>query len=143
MYADFGSMGSEAATVATQDHGVPKRTNSSAENVRQIVNLVERGKRKEEIANIIGFTTGPLQVTCSKLGISLRPPRFDTGTGVLRRRQVDRKNAASSAEASPQSALVAKFTNAQDQPLAENARTKEVDMSNGAAGRRKRALRVV
>src|SRR5215813_959608 len=131
MYADFGSMGSEAATVATQDHGVRKRTKFTPENVRQIVNLVERGKRKEEIANIIGVTTGTLQVTCSKLGISLRPPRFDTGTGVLRRRQVDRKNAAASAEASPQSALVAQFTNAQDQPLAENGRTKEGDLSNG------------
>src|SRR5262249_38790138 len=109
MYADFGSMGSEAATVATQDHGVRKRAKFTPEKVRPIVNLVEREKRKEKIENIIGVPTGPLQVTCSKLGISLRPPRFDTGTGVLRRRQVDRKNAAASAEASPQSALVAQF----------------------------------
>jgi len=131
MYADFGSMGSEATTVATQDRGVRKRTKFTPENVRQIVNLVERGKRKEEIANIIGVTTGTLQVTCSKLGISLRPPRFDTGTGVLRRRQLDRKDAASSAEASPPSVLVAQFTNVQVQPLAESGRTEEGYLSNG------------
>jgi len=141
MYADFSSMGNEAAREATQDrrslNGARKRTKFTPANVRQIVNLVERGKGKEEIANIIGVTTGTLQVTCSKLGISLRPPRFDTGTGILRRRRVDRKNAESSAEASSQSAPVAQGTNVQDQsnvqdqPLAENGRMKEGEVSNG------------
>src|SRR5215813_13075196 len=101
MYADFGSMGSEAATVATQDHGVRKRTKFTPENVRQIVNLVERGKSNDEIANIIGVTVGTLQVTCSKLGISLRRPRFDMGTGMLRRRRQARKIIPSSAEEAP------------------------------------------
>src|SRR5262245_48667170 len=135
MYADFSSMGNEAAREATQDrrslNGARKRTKFTPANVRQIVNLVERGKGKEEIANIIGVTTGTLQVTCSKLGISLRPPRFDTGTGILRRRRVDRKNAESSAEASSQSAPVAQCTNVQDQSMAENGRMKEGEVSNG------------
>src|SRR5262245_9817970 len=136
MYADFSSMASEAAREATRDlcplNGARKRTKFTPENVRQIVNLVERGKRKEEIADIIGVTTGTLQVTCSKLGISLRPPRFDTGTGMLRQRRVDRKNAASS-DSSSQSAPVSQYvTNVQDQPLAENGRMKEGELSNGS-----------
>ena len=46
------------------------------ERIEQIKNLVERGKRREEIAELIGVTVGSLQVTCSRLGISLRPPRL-------------------------------------------------------------------
>jgi hypothetical protein len=42
------------------------------EKVGQIRNLVENGKRRQEIAELIGVTVGSLQVTCSKLGISLR-----------------------------------------------------------------------
>jgi hypothetical protein len=48
---------------------------------------VERGKSRDEIAEIIGVTTGTLQVTCSKLGISLRRPTFGLGTGLLPRQQ--------------------------------------------------------
>jgi hypothetical protein len=57
------------------------------ERIEQISNLVERGKSRDEIAEIIGVTTGTLQVTCSKLGISLRRPTFDLGTGLLPRQQ--------------------------------------------------------
>ena len=42
------------------------------ERIEQIKNLVERGKPREEIAELIGVTVGSLQVTCSRLGISLR-----------------------------------------------------------------------
>ena len=42
------------------------------EKVGQIRNLVENGKSRQEIAELIGVTVGSLQVTCSKLGISLR-----------------------------------------------------------------------
>jgi hypothetical protein len=55
------------------------------ERVQQIKNLVERGKSREEIAELIGVTVGSLQVTCSRLGISLRRPTSNTGTGSLRR----------------------------------------------------------
>src|SRR5215831_5354215 len=57
------------------------------ERVEQISNLVERGRSRDEIAEIIGVTTGTLQVTCSKLGISLRRPTFDLGTGLLPRQK--------------------------------------------------------
>jgi hypothetical protein len=36
---------------------------------------VARGETREQIAAIIGVTVGTLQVTCSRLGISLRRPR--------------------------------------------------------------------
>jgi hypothetical protein len=55
------------------------------ERIQQIKNLVERGKSREEIAEVIGVTVGSLQVTCSRLGISLRRPTFNTGAGSLRR----------------------------------------------------------
>src|SRR5215831_2034933 len=53
------------------------------ERLQQVRNLVERGKSREEIAELIGVTVGSLQVTCSRLGISLR--RVDSGMGLLRR----------------------------------------------------------
>ena len=55
------------------------------ERIQQIRNLVERGKSREEIAELIEVTVGSLQVTCSKLGISLRRPRLDNGIRFLPR----------------------------------------------------------
>src|SRR6516165_7806184 len=55
------------------------------ERIQQIRNLVERGKSREQIAELIGVTVGSLQVTCSRLGISLRRVVFDNGMGLLRR----------------------------------------------------------
>jgi len=49
------------------------------ERIEHIKNLVERGKRREEIAELIGVTVGSLQVTCSRLGISLRRPIINNG----------------------------------------------------------------
>ena len=71
--------------LATQlpTHGRPIKF--TPERLEQIRNLVERGKSREEIAELIGVTVGSLQVTCSKLGVSLRRPIFNTGTGLLRR----------------------------------------------------------
>src|SRR5262245_37303182 len=66
-------------------------TKFTPENIRQIINLVERGKSKEEIAEVIGVTPGTLQVSCCKMGISLRRPSFDIGTGLLRRRPQQNK----------------------------------------------------
>ena len=62
-------------------------TKFTPERITEVRNLVEQGKSREEIAEIIGVTTGSLQVTCSKLGISLRRPTVDMGTGLLWRHQ--------------------------------------------------------
>jgi Helix-turn-helix domain of resolvase len=72
------------------------------ERIEQISNLVERGKSRDEIAEIIGVTTGTLQVTCSKLGISLRRPTFDLGTGLLPRQQLGRHQNGSPNQSSSQ-----------------------------------------
>ena len=52
-------------------------TKFTPERIQQIKNLVAQGKSREEIAGLIGVTVGSLQVTCSKLGISLRRPRVN------------------------------------------------------------------
>ena len=62
--------------ITTTTTGRGRTMKFTPERIEQIKNLVERGMRREEIATIIGVTVGSLQVTCSRLGISLRPPRF-------------------------------------------------------------------
>ena len=52
-------------------------TKFTPERIQQIKNLVAEAKNREEIAGLIGVTVGSLQVTCSKLGISLRRPRLN------------------------------------------------------------------
>jgi hypothetical protein len=61
------------------------RTKFTPERIQQICNLVERGVSRDEIAEIIGVTSGTLQVTCSKMGISLRRPKIDNGVCLLRK----------------------------------------------------------
>jgi len=50
------------------------RIKVTPEKIQQIRNLVERGKSREEIAELIGVTVRSLQVTCSRLEISIRRP---------------------------------------------------------------------
>ena len=71
--------------LATQLPTNGRRIRFTPERVQQIRNLVERGKSREEIAELIGVTVGSLQVTCSKLGINLRRVSFDNGMRLLRR----------------------------------------------------------
>jgi hypothetical protein len=51
-----------------------KPTKFTPARLEQIRSLVERGTRREEIATLLDVSLGSLQVTCSKLGISLRQP---------------------------------------------------------------------
>ena len=48
------------------------QTKFTPEKLGQIRTLVESGKSRHEIAELLGVTVGSLQVTCSRLGISLR-----------------------------------------------------------------------
>jgi hypothetical protein len=56
----------------------PKRraTKFAPENVQKIKDCVAQGLGKEEIAKLLDVTVGSLQVTCSRLGISLRRPHM-------------------------------------------------------------------
>ena len=47
-------------------------TKFTPERIEQIGDLVAAGRSRDEIAGLLGVTVGSLQVTCSKLGISLR-----------------------------------------------------------------------
>src|SRR5262245_46388072 len=74
----------------TAELGIPgpnsgRQIKFTPQRIQQIKNLVERGKSREEIAELIGATVGSLQVTCSRFGISLRRPTLNNGTFSLRR----------------------------------------------------------
>jgi hypothetical protein len=71
-----------------------KPTKFTPERLQQIINLVERGKSRDEIADILGLTVGSLQVTCSKLGISLRRPKINSGIGLQQKRKQLCENAS-------------------------------------------------
>jgi hypothetical protein len=58
-------------------------TKFTPERIQQIRDLVASGLSCEEIAAVVGVTVGTLKVTCSKLGISLRRPKWRTGDGLL------------------------------------------------------------
>src|SRR5262245_52554282 len=62
-----------------------RQTKFTPERIRQIKNLVEQGTSREKIAELIGCTVGSLQVTCSRLGVSLRRPKLDIAAGLPRR----------------------------------------------------------
>jgi hypothetical protein len=61
-----------------------RRTKFTPERLQQIRNLVERGETREGIAEILDVTVGSLQVTCSRLGISLRRRKANNGVRMLR-----------------------------------------------------------
>ena len=46
------------------------------ETIQKIKEMVAQGLSREEIAQRLDVTVGSLQVTCSKLGVSLRRPRI-------------------------------------------------------------------
>src|SRR5215510_7542326 len=46
------------------------------ETIQKIKEMVAQGLSREEIAQRLDVTVGSLQVTCSKLGVSLRRPRM-------------------------------------------------------------------
>jgi hypothetical protein len=75
----------QTAELATQLPTQGRQIKFTPERLQQVRNLVERGKSREEIAELIGVTVGSLQFTCSRLGISLRRVVFDNGMRLLRR----------------------------------------------------------
>ena len=52
-----------------------RATKFAPENIQKIKDCVAQGLSREEIAKLLDVTVGSLQVTCSRLGISLRRPR--------------------------------------------------------------------
>jgi hypothetical protein len=58
--------------LATQVPTHGRRIKFTPKRIQQIRNLVEQGKSRDEIAELIGVTVRSLQVTCSRLAISVR-----------------------------------------------------------------------
>jgi hypothetical protein len=52
-----------------------RATKFTPDRLEQVRALVALGRSRDEIAALLGVTVGSLQVTCSRLGISLRRPR--------------------------------------------------------------------
>jgi hypothetical protein len=109
----------ELATQLTNSRG--RQIKFTPERLQQIRNLVERGKSREEIAELIGATVGSLQVTCSRLGISLRRSKE---MGLLRRvppiSRQPQQNSQSGPVEQPQATT----------PHEERARTDEMGLAN-------------
>ena len=58
-----------------------RTTKFTPQNIRKIKDWVAEGISREEIARLIDVTVGSLQVTCSRLGISLRTRQYSNGRG--------------------------------------------------------------
>ena len=67
--------------LATQPPTYERRIKFTSERIQQIRNLVEQGKSREEIAELIGVTVRSMEVTCSRLGISVRRSSHSPPTG--------------------------------------------------------------
>jgi hypothetical protein len=66
----------------TPSHRGRRATKFSPVNVQKIKDLLAQGFNRKEIARALDVTVGSLQVTCSRLGISLRIPKiFDCSGG--------------------------------------------------------------
>ena len=70
----------------TQSTTRVRQSKFTPERIQQIINLVERGKSRDEIAELVGVTTATLQVMCSRLGVSLRRRFLDVAAGKVERR---------------------------------------------------------
>ena len=56
-----------------------RRAKFTSQAILKIKELVAQGASREEIASLLGVTVGSLQVTCSRLGISLRRKILHSG----------------------------------------------------------------
>lgn len=66
-------------------HWGRRATKFTPENVQKIKDFVVQGVSREGIAKFLDVTVGTLQVTCSKLGISLRRPNGGARLRVMSR----------------------------------------------------------
>src|SRR5262245_6541592 len=60
-----------------------KQRKFTPENIARIEDWLAHGVRRDEIANRLEVTVGSLQVTCSRLGISLRKSSSANGDGAI------------------------------------------------------------
>jgi len=68
-----------------------RRRKFTPDTIQKIKDWVAEGISREEIAKLIDVTVGSLQVTCSRLGISLRIPKIFDCSGAARSTPVLRR----------------------------------------------------
>jgi hypothetical protein len=78
---------SSVASAAVLERKAPlvkgRQRKFTPENIARIKDWVAQGVGRDEIANQLEVTIGSLQVTCSKLGISLRKRSSANGNGAI------------------------------------------------------------
>jgi hypothetical protein len=82
--AEVASATSNGAAVTITNNSPPgrgRRVKFTPQVIEQIKDSVAAGISRGEIANRVGVTVGSLQVTCSRLGISLRRIILPNGSG--------------------------------------------------------------
>src|SRR6516162_6915188 len=82
--AEVGSATSNGAAMTMMNASPPargRRIKFTPQVIEQIKGFVAVGISRDEIANRVGVTVGSLQVTCSRLGISLRRIILPNGSG--------------------------------------------------------------
>jgi hypothetical protein len=76
----------------TMPHASPsargRRVKFTPQVIEQIKEFVAQGISRDEIAHRLGVTAGSLQVTCSRIGISLRRSNGSRHTADVRRRTI-------------------------------------------------------
>ena len=76
------------ASAAVRENDAPlvkgKQRKFTPDNIAKIKSWVAQGVSRDEIANRLEVTVGSLQVTCSRLGISLRKSSLTKGNGAIR-----------------------------------------------------------
>jgi hypothetical protein len=127
----------EALQLELQPLNRGRPTRFTPERIQQVRNLVERGKSQDEIAEIIGVTTASLQVTCSKLGVSLRRPTFYTGIGLLPRQRSRNSKSASLAQSGLQPDSAQREYTMAPRPVLKVIATEKAEAPSRGASRRK------
>jgi hypothetical protein len=110
-------------------HNAPlgrRPTKFTPERIELIRSLVERGTSRDEIARLLDVSLGSLQVTCSKLGISLRQPVADNG---LPRREQQHRNGGARYNSTGRTALRRSDENFSDAAVPERARSSSENAS--------------
>jgi hypothetical protein len=105
------------------------------ERFEQIKNLVERGISREEIAETIGVTLGSLQVTCSRMGISLRRRMPDLAIPVKRQPAAVTENGPPNVEISQTENPIERAKAAIRVQLSHGHRTIELKLPHDLLGR--------
>jgi hypothetical protein len=83
-----GQIMSSVASAAVRENDAPlvkgrQPTKFTPDNIARIKEWVARGFSRDEVANRLHVTVGSLQVTCSKLGISLRKKSLTKDNGAI------------------------------------------------------------